>query len=89
MTEFPRHACDYAERLAAKCEPFRRQLEPDARELEDDGFESDPFGELDEAALRQRLSTATPALEISLSDRPASPFDRALYPGKRSLLSAD
>ena len=44
---------------------------------------------VDEAALRQRLSTAAPALEISLSDRPASPFDRALYPGKRSLLSAD
>ena len=59
MTEFPRHACDYAERLAAKCEPFRRQLEPDVRELEDDGFPSDPFGELDEAAgvcgLKQRF----------------------------------
>ena len=46
-------------------------------------------GELDEAALRQRLSTAAPALKVSLSDRPASSFDRALYPGKRSLLSAD
>ncbi len=46
-------------------------------------------GELDEAALRQRLSRAAPALEISLSARPASPFDRALYPGKRTLLAAD
>ena len=46
-------------------------------------------GELDEAALRQRLSTAAPALKVSLSDRRASPFDRALYPGKRTLLSAD
>ena len=57
--EFPRHACDYAERLAATCEPFRRQLEPDARELEDDGFPQDPFGETDEAAgvcgLKQRF----------------------------------
>ena len=58
--DFPRHACAYAERLAAECEPFRRQLEPDVRELKEDGFPSDPFGELDEAAsgicgLRQRF----------------------------------
>ena len=57
---FPRHACAYAERLAARCEPFRRQLEPDPRELDDDGeFSIDPFGELDEAAgvhgLKQRF----------------------------------
>ena len=57
---FPRHACAYAERLAARCEPFRRQLEPDPRELDDDGeFSIDPFGEMDEAAgvhgLKQRF----------------------------------
>ena len=57
---FPRHACAYAESLAARCEPFRRQLEPDSRELEDDGeFSIDPFGEMDEAAgvhgLKQRF----------------------------------
>lgn len=58
--DFPRHACAYAERLAARCEPFRRQIEPDARELEDDGsLSADPFGETGEAAgiygLKQRF----------------------------------
>ena len=60
--DFPRHACAYAERLAAECEPFRRQLEPDPREHEcddDDGLSDDPFGERDEAAgvygLKQRF----------------------------------
>ena len=57
---FPRHACQYAERLAAECAQFRLQLEPDARELEeDDEFSSDPFGENDEASgvhgLKQRF----------------------------------
>lgn len=57
---FPRHACRYAERLAAECGQFRLQLEPDARELEnDDGFSADPFGETDEASgvhgLKQRF----------------------------------
>ena len=57
---FPRHACQYAERLAAECEPFRIQLEPDPRELEDDGtFSADPFGETEEASgvhgLKQRF----------------------------------
>ena len=60
MMDFPRHACAYAERLAAECEPFRRQLEPDPREWdEDDEFSADPFGEMDEAAgvygLKQRF----------------------------------
>ena len=55
-----RHACAYAERLAAECEPFRRQLEPDPREWDpEDGFSSDPFGETEEAAgvygLKQRF----------------------------------
>ena len=56
---FPRHACDYAERLAKNCEPFRLQLEPDAREQMEDGYPVDPFGEQDEAAgiygLKQRF----------------------------------
>ena len=56
---FPRHACAYAERLAAECEPFRLQVEPDARELEEDGCSADPFGETGEAAgvhgLKQRF----------------------------------
>ena len=58
--DFPRHACAYAERLAAVCEPFRLQLEPDVREAEDDGFPVDPFGETDAAAgvygLKQRFA---------------------------------
>lgn len=58
--EFPRHACDYAERLAERCEPFRRQLEPDSREsAADDAFPVDPFGEVGAAAgvygLKQRF----------------------------------
>ena len=57
---FPRHACPYAERLAAECAQFRLQLEPDVRELDDDGeFGADPFGETDEASgvhgLKQRF----------------------------------
>ena len=57
---FPRHACQYAERLAAGCAPFRLQLEPDPRELdEDDDYPVDPFGETDEASgvhgLKQRF----------------------------------
>ena len=56
---FPRHACDYAERLAKDCEPFRLQLEPDAREQIEDDYPVDPFGEQDEAAgtygLKQRF----------------------------------
>ena len=56
---FPRHACDYAERLAKNCEPFRLQLEPDAREQMEDDYPVDPFGEQDEAAgtygLKQRF----------------------------------
>ncbi len=46
---FPRHACDYAERLAKDCAPFRLQLEPDAREQIEDDYPVDPFGEQDEA----------------------------------------
>ena len=58
--DFPRHACTYAERLAAVCAPFRLQLEPDSREWdEDDGYSADPFGETGEAAgvhgLKQRF----------------------------------
>ena len=57
--DFPRHACAYAERLAATCAPFRLQLEPDAREDEADGFAADPFGENGTAAgvygLKQRF----------------------------------
>jgi len=56
---FPRHACDYAERLAKDCESFRLQLEPDAREQIEDDYPVDPFGEQDEAAgtygLKQRF----------------------------------
>lgn len=58
---FPRHACQYAERLAADCEPFRLQLEPDEREFveESDEFSADPFGEKEEATgvhgLKQRF----------------------------------
>ena len=56
---FPRHACDYAERLAKDCAPFRLQLEPDAREQIEDDYPVDPFGEQDEAAgtygLKQRF----------------------------------
>ena len=56
---FPRHACDYAERLAKNCAPFRLQLEPDVREQADDGYPVDPFGEMDEVAgtygLKQRF----------------------------------
>ncbi len=58
---FPRHACSYAERLAAACRPFRIQLEPDEREFADEEgeFVSDPFGETDEASgvhgLKQRF----------------------------------
>ena len=56
---FPRHACDYAERLAKNCAPFRLQLEPDAREQIEDDYPVDPFGEQDEAAgtygLKQRF----------------------------------
>ena len=60
MMNFPRHACRYAERLAAECGQFRIQLEPDARELDDEGeFSADPFGETDEASgvhgLKQRF----------------------------------
>ena len=60
MTNFPRHACKYAEELAVKCEPFRLQLEPDIRERkEDEEYSSDPFGETDEASgihgLKQRF----------------------------------
>ncbi len=60
MTAFPRHACAYAERLAAACAPFRLQVEPDAREAEDGGHGADPFGEAGEAAgvygLKQRFA---------------------------------
>ena len=57
---FPRHACLYAERLAAECGQFRLQLEPDPRELEEDeDFSADPFGETEEAStvhgLKQRF----------------------------------
>ena len=56
---FPRHACDYAERLAKDCAPFRLQLEPDAREQIVDDYPVDPFGEQGEAAgtygLKQRF----------------------------------
>ena len=56
---FPRHACDYAERLAKDCAPFRLQLEPDAREQIEDDYPVDPFGEQDEAVgtygLKQRF----------------------------------
>ena len=56
---FPRHACDYAERLAKDCAPFRLQLEPDVREQIEDDYPVDPFGEQDEAAgtygLKQRF----------------------------------
>jgi len=57
---FPRHACPYAQRLAAGCAPFRLQLEPDPRETDpDDDFPPDPFGETDEApgvhGLKQRF----------------------------------
>ncbi|MBO5939696.1 MAG: KamA family radical SAM protein [Kiritimatiellae bacterium] len=57
---FKRHACEYAERLALQCVPFRLQLEPDPRELEDDGdYAADPFGETGEASavhgLKQRF----------------------------------
>ena len=56
---FPRHACDYAERLAKDCAPFRLQLEPDAREQIEDDYSIDPFGEQDEASgtygLKQRF----------------------------------
>ena len=56
---FPRHACDYAERLAKNCAPFRLQLEPDAREQIEDDYPVDPFGEQDAAAgtygLKQRF----------------------------------
>ena len=56
---FPRHACDYAERLARGCAPFRLQLEPDAREEIEDDYPVDPFGEQDAAAgtygLKQRF----------------------------------
>ena len=56
---FPRHACDYAERLAKDCAPFRLQLEPAAREQIEDDYPVDPFGEQDEAAgtygLKQRF----------------------------------
>ena len=60
MMNFSRHACRYAERLAAECGQFRIQLEPDARELDDGGeFSADPFGETDEASgghgLKQRF----------------------------------
>ena len=59
MVKFPRHACEYAERLAERCEPFRRQLEPDDRELADDGLSADPFGETEGLTgvygLRQRF----------------------------------
>ena len=48
MINFPRHACRYAEQLAAECEQFRLQLEPDVREFdEDDDYSADPFGETD------------------------------------------
>ena len=58
---FPRYACDYAERLAAECPSFRLQLEPDPREFDDDGdFTADPFGETEEASgvhgLKQRFA---------------------------------
>ena len=58
---FKRHACEYAERLAVQCAPFRLQLEPDPRELEeDDDYEADPFDEKGEAlvvhGLKQRFS---------------------------------
>lgn len=60
MTPFPRHACEYAERLAATCEPFRLQLEPDVRESDDGGHSADPFGETSDAAgtygLKQRFA---------------------------------
>ena len=60
MINFPRHACRYAEQLAAECEQFRLQLEPDVREFdEDDEYVADPFGEADEASgvhgLKQRF----------------------------------
>ena len=60
MINFPRHACRYAEQLAAECEQFRLQLEPDVREFdEDDEYSADPFGETDEASgvhgLKQRF----------------------------------
>lgn len=52
-------ACEYARRLAARSDAFRRQVEFDQRELLDDGFPSDPFGEGGEAAgchgLKQRF----------------------------------
>ncbi len=57
---FPERAGAYARRLAARSEPFRRQIAFDPRELEEDGFGADPFGELggvgatDCPGLRQR-----------------------------------
>ena len=56
----PRMACPYAERLAAVCPGFAKQLEPDFREAdEEDEFGSDPFDEEGEAAvcpgLKQRF----------------------------------
>lgn len=61
MMNFPRHACLYAERLAADCAQFRIQLEPDGREFEeeDEEFSPDPFGEKEGTTgvhgLRQRF----------------------------------
>ena len=60
MINFPKHACEYAEQLAARCERFRLQLEPDAREFdEDEEYSADPFGETDAATgvhgLKQRF----------------------------------
>lgn len=59
MTNFPRYASPYAEKLAEKCPEFRRQLEVDPREEEDGGYGPDPFGERGEAScgygLKQRF----------------------------------
>ena len=71
---FPRHACEYAERLAAHCAPFRLQLEPDAREFDDaDEFPVDPFGETGDAAgvpgLKQRFEDRVLVMASKLADK--------------------
>jgi len=60
LARFPRHACAYAEALAARCPAFARQVNPDPREWEEEAeFGPDPFGEEDAAAgcygLKQRF----------------------------------
>jgi lysine 2,3-aminomutase len=51
VEKFPLVAGEYARKLAEKSHAFRLQVEPSVYELEDDGFDEDPFGEMEESAL--------------------------------------